>query len=114
MNLKLFNSLPISLHQGHGKSGRRAQGEILGTDGFCEGQRAREENAWRIGLRLSLKKDRELVRIHGKSIRVGRKISGTHIQDIGFCRLQHDLAYLLVAPVVVIVGGREAEHIGNN
>ena len=38
------------LGQGHGTRGRRAQGTICGPDGFCESQRAREENAWRIRL----------------------------------------------------------------
>jgi Yqey-like protein len=42
------------LDQGDGKSGRRAQRKIFGPDGFCEGQRTREENAWRISLRLAL------------------------------------------------------------
>ena len=91
---------------------------LAGKAAACGKSRCRpscetQQNAGQQALRLALQKDRELASVHAKSIRLGRKISGTHIQDIGFCGFQHKLAYFLVAPVVMIVGGREAEHVGN-
>ena len=84
---------------------------------ILQGQRARQGERSAGGGRLTAFAS-EKSRVRPASMRnrfsSRRKIPGADVPDIGSRRLQHELAYVLVAPVVMEVRWAEAEHVGNH